>query len=94
MKITIVKKVKSDGCLCRKSGEVWSDLQASQLLGHIDRIVFAHPSKPEGEGMALAIQHQVSAAPFFIVEDDFNPPKVYIDYDYFLREVLQINRAS
>lgn len=94
MKITIVKKVKTDGSLCRRSQEVWSDLQASQLLDHIDRIVFAHPSKPQGEGMALAIQHQVSAAPFFIVEQDVDLPVVYTDYDLFLKEVLQIERAS
>ena len=80
--------------MCRRSEEVWLDLQDSQLLGHIDRVVFAHPSKPQGEGMALAIKHQIGAAPFFIVEEDHSVPKVYTDYDDFLREVLQIDRDS
>ena len=91
MKITIVKKVKADGTLCRKSREVWEDLQAVKLLGHIDRVVLAHPSKPQGEGMSLAIAHQVSAAPFFIVEQEQESPQVYTDYSLFLQEVLQID---
>lgn len=94
MNITIVKKVKADGSLCRKSGEVWANLQAAKLLGHIDRIVFAHPSKPQGEGMSLAIKHQVNAAPFFIVERDTDSDQVYTDYSCFLNEVLQIEKFS
>ena len=90
MKITIVKKVKADGCLCRKSNEVWTDLQASRLLGRIDRIVFAHADKPQGEGMSLAIKHQVRAAPFFIVEREDNSEEVYTDYSHFLQEILKV----
>ncbi len=89
MKITIVKKVKADGSLCRKSAEVWSELQAARLLSHIDRIVFAHEHKPQGKGMSLAIKHQVSKAPFFIVEQENNPSQVYTDYSQFLQEVLK-----
>lgn len=94
MKITIVKKVKADGCLCRKSNEVWTDLQASRLLGRIDRIVFAHADKPQGEGMSLAIKHQVRAAPFFIVEREDDSEEVYTDYSYFLQEILNVGVMS
>lgn len=93
MKITIVKKVKTDGTLCRKSKEVWEDLQTVKLLSHIDRVVLAHPNKPQGEGMSLAIAHQVSAAPFFIVEQEQESPQVYTDYSLFLQEVLQIDHT-
>lgn len=88
MRITIVKKVREDGRLCRKSAQVWQDLQAAKLLSYIDRIVFAHPEKPQGEGMSLAIQYQVSKAPFFIVEENNEVSKVYTDYSNFLQEVL------
>ncbi len=94
MKITIVKKVKEDGSLCRKSAEVWSELQEARLLSHIDRIVFAHEHKPQGKGMSLAIKHQVSKAPFFIVEQENNPSQVYTDYSQFLREVLKYPENS
>ena len=94
MKITIVKKVKADGSLCRKSEEVWANLQAAKLLSHIDRIVFAHPSKPQGEGMCLAIKHQVNAAPFFIVETDTDSDQVYTDDSCFLKEVLHLEKLS
>ena len=90
MKITIVKKVKADGCLCRKSNEVWADLQASRLLSHIDRIVFAHTDKPQGEGMSLAIKHQVRAAPFFIVEREDDSEAVYTDYADFLQDIFNV----
>ena len=64
------------------------------MLGYIDRVVFAHSSKPQGEGMVLAIKHQIGAAPFFIVEHDQADPQIYTDYDDFLLEVLQIERAN
>ena len=88
MKITIVKKVKADGCLCRRSAQVWSQLESSQLLGYIDRIVFAHEHDPRSEGMKLAIEHRVNAAPFFIVEQDDAASEVYTDYDSFLQEAI------
>ena len=87
MSITIVKKVKSDGCLCRKSAEVWSKLESARLLSHIDRIVFARERDLQSEGMSLAIEHRVDAAPFFIVEED-GVREVYTDYDLFLQEVI------
>ena len=92
MKITIVKKVREDGSLCPKSAEVWSELQEAKLLSHIDRIVFAHESKPQGKGMVLAIRYQVSKAPFFIVEQEDKSRQVYTDYPQFLQEVLNISQ--
>ena len=88
MMITVVKKVKADGNLCRKSAEVWEKLKEAQLLGQIDRIVFAQENKPSSQGLSLAIQHQVTAAPFFIVEQEDGSTQVYTAYSRFLQEVL------
>ena len=88
MKITIVKKVKTDGSLCRKSGEVWEKLKEEKLLSKIDTIVFAHAGKFSSPGFSLAIKHQVTAAPFFIVEEDDGSTQVYTSDSDFLKEVL------
>jgi hypothetical protein len=88
MKITIVKKIKADGNLCRKSASVLEQLKQEQLLNYIDRIIFAHERKPDSEGLILAAQYQVTRAPFFIVQHDDNSTQVYTSYSRFLSEVL------
>lgn len=88
MMITVVKKVKVDGSLCRKSAEVWEKLKEAQLLNRIDRIVFAHADRPSSLGRSLANQHKVTAAPFFIVEQEDGSTQVYTIYSHFLKEVL------
>lgn len=89
MKITVIKKVKADGNLCRKSAKVLKQLQQEQLLNHIDRIVFAHEINPNSEGLILASKYQVNRAPFFIVEQENNEPQIYTSYALFLTEVLK-----
>ena len=86
--ITVVVKVKVNGSLCRKSALVWEKLQQAQLLNQIDRIVFAHENKPSSQGLSLAIQHQITAAPFFIVEQEDGSTQVYTAYSHFFQKVL------
>ena len=88
MKITVVKKIKADGNLCQKSANVLEQLKREQLLIHIDRIIFAHETKPDSEGLILAAKYQVSRAPFFIVQEDDNSIQIYTSYTRFLSEVL------
>ncbi len=88
MKITIVKKIKVDGNLCRKSADVLERLKRERLLGYVDRIIFAHETKPSSEGLILAAKYQVERAPFFIVQQDDNSTQVYTSYSRFLLEVL------
>ncbi len=88
MKITLVKKIKADGELCKKCQEVEQRLTDSDLIDRIDRIVIADERDPESEGMKLAATHEVSLAPFFIVEDDEGNPTIYTIYFKFVKEVL------
>ena len=88
MKITLVKKIKADGNLCRKSSDVFKRLQRERLLGYIDRIIFAHETQPSSEGQILAAKYQVDRAPFFIVQQDNNSTQAYTSYSRFLLEVL------
>jgi hypothetical protein len=89
MNITLVKKIKADGNLCRKSAEVFEKLNDLKLLGQIDKIIFANEKKPLGEGMSLALKYRVKAAPFFIVERDNEHTKIYTSYYILFKEVLK-----
>lgn len=87
--ITLVKKRFADGSFCRKCEEVSARLDHAGLSSRIDRVVIADEANFNSEGMQLALQHQVEHAPFFIVETEHAPPKIYTVYLQFLKEVLQ-----
>lgn len=88
MHITMVKKIKEDGSACRKCADVEQRLKSAGLWNRIDQVVIADERQPESEGMQLARRHDVDTAPFFIVEDEGLPPRVYTIYMRLLREVL------
>lgn len=88
MKITLVKKIKADGEPCKKCQEVEQRLNDSDLMDRIDQIVIADERDPESEGIKLATAHEVSLAPFFIVEDDDGNVTIYTIYFKFIKEVL------
>lgn len=89
MKITLVKKILSDGSPCRKCADVLQRLEASGHLARIDEIVEAHETDPNSAGMLLAKQYDVDRAPFFIVEERGQPAQIYTVYMKFLMEVLE-----
>ncbi len=86
-RITLVKKIKADGALCRKCGEVEKRLEEAGLIARIDRIVVADERDEHSEGMRLAAQYQVEQAPFFIVEEG-GAVRIYTVFYRFLKEVL------
>ena len=88
MYITMVKKIMMDGSPCRKCAEVLSQLEDNKLLDRIDQIVIADERDPDSEGMLLAKKHNVSLAPFFIVEEAGQPAMIYTVYFKFVKEVL------
>lgn len=88
MKITFVKKVFADGSPCKKCGEVIAKMEDNDQLRLIDKIVVADEGNPESEGMQLAAQHEVTKAPFFIVEQDNGDVDIYTIYFKFVKEVL------
>ena len=85
--ITFVKKIKLDGNPCRKCVEVEQRLNDANLMPRIDRIVLADERDAASEGMQLAAELGVDAAPFFIVMTDGNRT-VYTSYVKLLNEVL------
>lgn len=87
--ITLVKKVLKDGSPCAKCADVEQKLEQSDYRKYIDRELIADERDPDSPGMALAREHQVDRAPFFVVEREGEAPVVYTVYLKFVREVLE-----
>ncbi len=68
--ITFVKKILSNGEMCKKCQEVTDRLSNEGLIEHINHIAVADERDAESEGMRLAKQYEVERAPFFLVEQD------------------------
>ena len=81
--ITFVKKILANGELCKKCQEVSERLQQEGLMGIIDQIVIADERDTDSQGIVLAKQHNVSRAPFFLVEEDDDSVTVYDIYFKF-----------
>lgn len=86
--VTFIKKIKLDGSPCRKCAEVQGRLEREGLMSRIDHTVIADERDPDSEGMVLAAELGVDAAPFFIV-DDGGKRTVYTSYVRLLKEVLE-----
>ncbi|KAJ9470977.1 hypothetical protein DIPPA_35420 [Diplonema papillatum] len=68
-KITFVKKIKADGTPCKKCGEVVERLEKADQMKMIDEVLVADERDDASSGMVLAAKHDVSRAPFFVVEN-------------------------
>jgi len=88
MRISMIKKIKEDGAPCRKCAEVEQRLREAGLLNRIDQVIIADERDPDGAGMRLAAQYGIDRAPFFLVEEEGAPPRIYTIYLKFLKEVL------
>lgn len=87
MRITFVKKILANGQPCAKCAEIEQRLEAAGHLQRIDRVVVADERDSDSAGMRLAARHDVSVAPFFIVEEG-DQTTVYTVYLRFAKEVL------
>ena len=88
MKITFVKKIKTDGSPCRKCAEVEARLENEGYTNKIDQTVIADERDMNSEGMLLAKQYNIGQAPFFIVEEEGREAAIYTVYFKFVNEVL------
>lgn len=89
MKITFVKKILSDGSPCKKCLDVAEKLENSGHMARIDQVITADERDPSSEGLAIAKAHQVDRAPFFLVEEEGQPVRIYTVYLKFVKEVLE-----
>jgi len=85
--VTFVKKIKSDGTPCRKCAEVEDRLHSAGLMARIDHVAIADERDPDSEGMKLAAELGIDAAPFFVVTTN-GARTVYTSYVKVLKEVL------
>ncbi len=91
MKITLVKKILADGSPCKKCADVIAKLEDNDQMKFIDEILVADERDADSAGMKLAAKHDVSRAPFFVVEHEGegqDAPDIYTVYFKFVKEVL------
>ncbi|WP_111640867.1 hypothetical protein [Marinimicrobium alkaliphilum] len=89
MKITLVKKILSDGSPCKKCADVLDKLESSGQMARIDEVLVADERDPESPGLKIAAEHSVDRAPFFVVERDGQAPEIYTVYFKFVKDVLE-----
>ncbi len=89
MKITLVKKILSDGSPCKKCADVIAKLEASGQMARIDEVLVADERDSESPGIQLAKKYSVDRAPFFIVERPDTAPEIYTVYMKFVKEVFE-----
>lgn len=70
LSITMVKKRLADGQVCAKCLDAQRLLEVRGLAARIDEVVWADEADPSAPGWALAAEHNVSLAPFFVVRSD------------------------
>lgn len=86
-RITFVKKILADGSPCPKCADVSARLEKTGQMKAIDRVVIADERDPASEGMVIAAQHDVTRAPFFVVEEN-DETRVYTVYFKFVKAEL------
>lgn len=91
--ITMVKKILADGTPCRKCRQVSERMERDGLMERVDRMVTTNESDPDSEGTRLAVRHNVTRAPFFIVRHGDGSERVYESYLRFRRDVASIEMS-
>lgn len=77
MKITMVKKRLASGEPCPKCAQAEELLRRRGLWERVDERVWADEADPSSAGWALAAEHDVALAPFFVVTRDGAAPEVF-----------------
>ncbi|MDZ7684357.1 MAG: hypothetical protein U5O39_04615 [Gammaproteobacteria bacterium] len=88
MHITFVKKILASGEPCAKCADVEARLEKNGQMSRIDEVLVADERDPESPGMKLATELDVARAPFFVVREADEAPRVYTVYFKFAREIL------
>jgi len=89
MKITFVKKILSDGTVCKKCSEVEDKLSESGFKALITETILAQEGDENSPGMQLAKALNVDKAPFFVVEKEGGEREVFTIYFKLVKDVLK-----
>ena len=68
MKVTMVKKRLADGSECNKCKDATEFLKTKGVWDQIDEIVWYDETADSSPGQALAAEHGMERAPFFLIE--------------------------
>lgn len=87
VRVTMVKKRLASGEPCAKCAQAEEMLRRRQLWERIDHVVWADERDAQSEGMLLAERHQVTLAPFFLVERDGGETVVFTSALQLVKEL-------
>jgi phosphoadenosine phosphosulfate reductase len=82
----MVKKRLVNGEPCQKCVQAEELLRARGVFQRIDRVIWAVEGQPDSEGMRLAREHSIAAAPFFLVDEGSGARVAYTSVLKLLRE--------
>ncbi len=92
--ITMVKKRLQSGEPCPKCMEVQAFLEERGLWSQVDEVVWADEADPDSPGWALAREHDVSLAPFFVVREGDGATRVYTSALQLARLLVRDDEAA
>jgi len=91
----MVKKILQDGSPCNKCAQAESILRKRGYWNQIDRVVYTRDGEENSEGVKLAQKHNVKIAPFFIVNENNESPRVYTRlFEFINKELAQAPHQS
>jgi phosphoadenosine phosphosulfate reductase len=76
-RVIMVKKRLRSGEPCAKCGQAEQLLRDRRLWQNVDEVVWADERDDDSAGMRLAKEHNVTLAPFFLVQEPGKPVAVY-----------------
>jgi len=84
----MVKKILRDGSPCRKCAQAEDILRKRGYWNRIDGVVYIKVGEENSEGIKLARKHSIEVAPFFIVNENNEVPRVYTRVFEFINKEL------
>ena len=89
MSITMVKKILLDGSPCPKCAQAEGILRKRGYWDNLDSVVLAREGESDSEGMKLAAEYKIDLAPFFVVSEEGQAPRIYTRVFEFIKKELE-----
>jgi phosphoadenosine phosphosulfate reductase len=93
-KVIMVKKLLASGEPCAKCTRAEELLKSRGVWEQIDEVVWAKEGDPTSAGALLARKHEVELAPFFIIQEEGQPDRVFTSTLQLVNEVKAARAAA
>lgn len=91
----MVKKILQGGEPCNKCSQAEEILKKRGYWDRIDSVVYIKDDEDNSRGVELARKHKIKVAPFFVVDEKGEEPRVYTRvFEFINRELSGVNNLS